>query len=267
MLNEEILARQIQTRAVDHMVQAVQDTVFEDEPFPHCIISNLFPCDLYAEMVDSLPEKSLYEPASYEKHAVAGASNRDRFNLTDKCLETLGRGRPRALWLGVRNALGSADFKAAVFTKLRGGLAIRFGKPADEAAHAEAYPRPELFRETKGYMIKPHPDTRKKVVTMQIALPSDDSQADLGTEFYRRSLNPMHLFREPRGFEIVKQSPFLPNMAYAFVVINSLTLKSWHGRTTLRTETSVRNTILNIWYANPADANPDLVRETRRVAA
>ena len=108
-------------------------------------------------------------------------------------------------------------------------------------------------------MIKPHPDMRKKVVTMQIALPSDDGQKHLGTEFYRRSFNPLHLLREPRGFEVVKQPPFLPNVAYAFAVINALTLKSWHGRTTLGGQVGVRNTILNIWYAEAAQANGDIV--------
>jgi hypothetical protein len=98
-------------------------------------------------------------------------------------------------------------------------------------------------------------------------LPADDSQKDLGTEFYRRSLNPMHLFREPRGFEVVKQAPFLPNVAYAFAVINALTLKSWHGRTTLEGDTGVRNTILNIWYARAEDANADIVKDYYRAAA
>jgi hypothetical protein len=127
-----------------------------------------------------------------------------------------------------------------------------------------AYPLPELFRETAGYVIKPHPDTRRKVVTMQIALPPDASQRDLGTEFYRRSWNPLALLREPRSFETVKRAPFLPNVAYAFVVINSLWLKSWHGRTTLRAGIGVRNTILNIWYADAKDANPDLVAQYYR---
>jgi hypothetical protein len=94
---------------------------------------------------------------------------------------------------------------------------------------------------------------------MQIALPPDNIRPNLGTQFYRRNWSPMALLREPRGFEIVKQSPFLPNMAYAFVVLNTLRHKSWHGRTTLRGDSEVRNTILNIWYAKPEDGNREIV--------
>ena len=239
------------------MVAAVERSAADSDPFPHVIVAGIFPDDLYQELLAKLPAAGEYEPFAYEKHSTDGASNRGRFVLTDASINQL-RDRQRSLWLGLRDAMGDPQFKKAVFHKLRAGLAFRFGLP-EEAAEVPAFPLPELFRETKGYSIKPHPDTRRKVVTMQIALPSDDSQSALGTEFYRRSLNPLHLFREPRGFEIVKQAPFLPNVMYAFMVINALTLKSWHGRTTISGETGVRNTILNIWYADAADANPDLV--------
>jgi hypothetical protein len=104
---------------------------------------------------------------------------------------------------------------------------------------------------------------------MQIALPADDTQRDLGTEFYRLSMNPLSLAREPRGFEIAKRAPFLPNAAYAFSVLNTLTWKSWHGRTTLEASSGVRNSLLNIWYEKPEFGNPEVIMEhyhSRRAA-
>ncbi len=257
--------REIRNVALAHMVRTINATPAEREPFPHLVAHNIFPADVYREMLTLLPQASMYEAFAYEKHSTEGASNRGRFQLTNAKIDGLA-GRQRSLWLGVRDALGSPEFKAAVFSKLRSGLAFRFGVSEEQAAKVPGYPLPELFRETSGYSIKPHPDTRKKVVTMQIALPADDAQKHLGTEFYRRSFNPLHLLREPRGFEVAKQPPFLPNVAYAFAVINALTLKSWHGRTTLGGQVGVRNTILNIWYAEAAQANGDIVAQYYKAA-
>lgn len=248
-----------------HMVAAIERAWVDSNPFPHFIVEGIFPDDVYAEMLASLPDPSLYHAVSYEKHADSGVSNRGKFALTNECIAELS-GRQRSLWLAVRDALGAPRFKQAVFGRLGEGLAYRFGKSPSEAAKTPGYPLPELFRETEGYQIKPHPDTRRKIVTMQIAMPEDNRQPDLGTEFYRRSLNPLALLREPRGFDVVKRSPFLPNVGYAFSVLNTLRLRSWHGRTKLSGETGVRNTILNIWYAKPEDANPDLVEQYYRAA-
>ncbi len=251
--------------ALPHMVAAIERAWLDDYPFPHFIVEGIFPDDLYREILASLPEPRLYQPVSYLRHADRGVSNRGKFALTEDCLDQL-LGRQRSLWLGVRDALGAPEFKQAVFVRLASGLAYRFGMTPAEAAEMPGYPMPEILRETAGYKIKPHPDTRRKVVTMQIALPPDNSQPDLGTEFYRRSYNPLSLLREPRGFEVVKRSPFLPNVAYAFAVLNTLMRRSWHGRTRLRGESGVRNTILNIWYARPEDANAHLVEQYYRSA-
>jgi len=252
-------------RTLEHMVRAVSAATAERHPFPHVIIDGLFPFEIYREMLVLLPPRPLYEAFQYEKNARGGQSTRERFQLTNASIDRMS-GRQRSLWLAVRDTLGSPAFRAAVFQQLRSGLAIRFGIAEDKAAGTPGYPLPELFRETSGYSIKPHPDTRKKLVTMQIALASDRTQEHLGTQFFRRSLNPAHMLREPRGFEVVKQAPFLPNTGYAFSVINNLRLKSWHGRTTLVGNTGIRNSILNIWYASAEDANPDLVKEYYRAA-
>lgn len=252
---------------MDHVVGAVNATPFLDDPFPHVVVRGFFPKDVYADLQRLLPAPDAYEPFSYEKHNDKnGESNRKRFCLESKFIDKLPS-QQRDLWYAIRSVLGSVDLKEAVFNKLRTGLTMRYGNEPDSAHSLPGFALPELFRETATYHIKPHPDTRKKVVTMQIALPTDDSQEALGTEFYKRSLWPGSWLREPVGFEIVKTMPFLPNTTYAFVVLNTIRLKSWHGRSTLTPMCGVRNSILNIWYAKAEDANREIVAENEAMKA
>jgi hypothetical protein len=243
------------------MVESVCASTAQTDPFPHVIVGDFFPSDVYDDLLDALPPDEQYEKFGYAKfHAKDGSSNRRRFGMEDKWLDRLPTAQ-RSLLYAVRQALGSNLVKRAVFAKVSAGLAFRFGMPESEASDLDGYALPELFREFACYRIKPHPDTRRKVVTMQISLPRDNSQPQLGTEFYRRSLNPVHLMREPHGFEVVKCTPYVRNSAYAFSVLNKITWKSWHGRSTLPANDVVRNTILNIWYTNEADANRDVYRQ------
>ena len=67
---------------------------------------------------------------------------------------------------------------------------------------------------------------------MQIYLPQDDTQRELGTSIYK--VSPMGVFAwKTYGLVKDKTVPFLPNSGYAFVVIHpaySLLRSSWHGR-------------------------------------
>ncbi|MFG0261788.1 MAG: hypothetical protein ACF788_05295 [Novipirellula sp. JB048] len=246
---------------LNHMVQTVENAPYFDDPFPHFIASGFIPSDSYEQLLASFPTLEHYEAFSYEKHHTQdGESNRKRFCLEAQSIDRLEE-EPRTFWYTLRHALGSRALKDAVFTKLAAGLALRYQVPEQQVRELPGFALPELFRETEGYSIKPHPDTRKKVVTMQFALAADDSQRLLGTEFYRRSVNPMAWLREPRGFDIVKQAPFLPNTVYAFSVLNTISLKSWHGKSTLAPQQGVRNSLLNIWYEKVENANPELAEE------
>ncbi|MGQ0637693.1 MAG: hypothetical protein ACT4QC_24205 [Planctomycetaceae bacterium] len=238
----------------------------ESEPFPHIFVEEFFPPTIYHEMLSRLPAETHYEPFQYEKHATRdGKISRTHFPLTSRAIDRLDP-RDGLVWYAIRDVLRSQEIKQATFTRLAGGLVFRYGVRPGQVLDLPAFAYPELFRETGGYCIKPHPDTRRKVVTMQIALPADDARPGLGTQFYRRSYNPLTLLREPRGFEIARRAPFLPNFAYAFVVLNTLALKSWHGRTTLAAGSTPRNTILNIWYERADEAGTDYIDEQRATA-
>lgn len=247
--------------ALDHMLNQVQSIHVDDDPFPHFSVRPFFPNDVYSDLLNRLPSSEAYEAFGYEKNRTSdGNSSRKRFCLENSWLERLPADQ-RPFWFSIRSALGSLDLKRAVFSKLADALSFRFQCDPSAAADLPGYALPELFRETTGYRIKPHPDTRKKVVTMQVSLATEANQKGLGTEFYRRSLRPAHWLREPKGFELVKEMPFLPNAAYAFAVLNTLRLKSWHGRSALPDGCGVRNSILNIWYHSPEQANKDLITE------
>lgn len=246
---------------LDHTLRQVQSIRVDDDPFPHFSIHPFFPHDVYSDLVKRLPSSETYEAFGYEKNRTSdGDSSRKRFRLENSWLERLPADQ-QPFWFSIRSALGSLDLKRAVFAKLADALSFRYQCDPSAASELPGYALPELFRETTGYRIKPHPDTRKKVVTMQISLATAADQQGLGTEFYRRSLRPAHWLREPKGFELVKAMPFLPNAAYAFAVLNTLRLKSWHGRSALPDGSGVRNSILNIWYHSPEHANKDLITE------
>ena len=250
------------------MIDAIDACDVLDDPYPHFILRGIFPDDIYETALHLLPAKKKYDVFNYSSKPSADPPSRWRFDMSDRAIAALGA-EAQGFWLGLRDALGCVDLKRTVFRKLATGLAFRYSVAEHEAADLPGYPLPALFREESGYSIKPHPDTRKKVVTFQIALPEDDTQEHLGTQFYRRSLNPMSLTRKPRGFEIVKTAPFVANVAFAFVVLNTLTKKSWHGRTALTDTDGVRNTLLNIWYSKPEKGHPDMVAEhdpSRRAA-
>jgi hypothetical protein len=96
--------------------------------------------------------------------------------------------------------------------------------------------RPVLFRDITGYKISVHADNLDKVITSQIYLPRDESQAHLGTSFHRR--------KGDRSFEKVKTLPFTPNSGYAFPV----TTESWHSVEQMRESDGARDTLMLIWY-------------------
>ncbi len=250
---------------LDHLTAAIDHVAAVVEPFPHFVVREFFPDEVYQDLLRELPDTALYEPFGYGKHhAATGESNRLRFQLTRESLNRLDA-RGRTFWLTIRSVLGSVELKRLAFEKVAAGLAYRYSIDQADVASLPGFALPELFHERGGYAIAPHPDTRRKVVTMQIALPRDDSQRELGTEFYARSLKPASLIRPPRGFVIARRMDFLPNTAYAFAVLNTFRLKSWHGRTAIPAGLGERNSILNIWYAKVEDANAELAEEVGQI--
>ena len=241
--------RNITEVVLAHLLKRIDCTAAIHEPFGHIYLEEVFPQDVYDLLLKSLPSPEMYAQAA-ERHYGHGTHIRLMYKLTKAGLARL-TSEQQPLWSGIAAALTAPKLKCAMYQKLSRDLVFRYGVAAAQVADLAGYSRPTLYRETQGFEIPPHPDTRKKVVTMHLYLPADGSQLDLGTALYRRRLVAWPFGPWQRRFEKVKQFPFQPNSGYAFVVNNKITRKSWHGREQLPPGAGVRNTLLNTFYEEP----------------
>jgi hypothetical protein len=246
-------AKEIATRSLEHLLGRIEATPAIQEPFTHIFLEDVLPSDVYAQVLAGLPDESQYGgTAERYQRGEAGGFVRKMFQFTPTNLDALDPDR-RELWAGIGAALTAPELKRALYAKLARDLAYRFGVPESSCADLPGHARPMLYRETEGFEIPPHPDTRKKVVTMALYFPADRSQLDLGTSLYRRRRLALPFGDWHGRFEELKRFPFEPNSAYAFVVNNTITKKSWHGRDELPPGAGVRNTLLNTFYDAPRE--------------
>jgi hypothetical protein len=243
----------IASRVLEHLLRRIDSTPALDEPFSHIYLEEVFPWDLYERMLNHLPTAELYNRTAERHHGDGeGGYTRAMFPLIPAKLAQLSPAQ-QTLWEGIAVALAAPELKRAMFTKLARDLALRYRLPPSQVGQLTGYSRPTLYRETEGFEIPPHPDTRKKVVTMHLYLPADGSQLDLGTALYLGKVLAWPFASWQRRFVKVKQFAFRPNSGYAFVVNNKPTKKSWHGRERLPANSGVRNTLLNTFYETPRE--------------
>ncbi len=216
-----------------------------EAPYPLILFRDFFPGEFYRRLLRYFPEVDRFA-------GLNGDGTRREYALYDPRSDP-GSEEGRELWGIVRQVLLSPEIEAALRTKLDAGFRIR-AKGSREGWPVPMHPRPVLYTDLDGYAIKPHPDTRRKVLTMQIYLPADDSQRDLGTTIYK--ISPMGVFAW-KSYGLVKDKtvPFLPNTGYAFVVIHpaySPLKSSWHGREAISVPLErPRLSILNTYYREP----------------
>jgi hypothetical protein len=241
-------AREIHARVLAHLLARVRAAAAWDEPFTHTYLEEVFPADVYAALLATLPPADRYSAGPTPPGVPPGA--RTLYNLTTDRVRRFPAAC-RNLWRGVVAALTDPELKRGLFAKLAPDLIRRYGVENAEVPELAGHPRPTLYRDVEGFEIPPHPDTLKKVVTMHLFLPSDLSQIHLGTALYRRKPGPLSEGDGRANFAVARQFDFRPNSGYAFVVNDSAARQSWHGRERLPAGSGVRNTLLNTFYSQP----------------
>ncbi len=208
--------RRSASRLADFIVQSIEGARAVEKPFFHLEFDRVFPDDIYAQILTLMPESSDYRPMhgrSKGHDLEDGTHTRVKIDLFPEYIRNLPPEK-RSLWDVVGRALCSEPVKQAFIRRLAPGLSKRFG---EKFAKVGMYPIPILTRDIPGYLITPHTDTRWKGITVQLYLPKDDANTDIGTIFHEKL---------PDGSLPKKaQMRFAPNSGYAFAVGTD----TWHS--------------------------------------
>jgi hypothetical protein len=222
------------------LVAAVERSELRHKPFDHVYMEGVLEPASYRSLLAALPDRHFFH---YLKHRDAlradGTSTRLRLYLYPELVARLPADL-RGMWMPIAKALCSDNLEVAFKRKFRGALEERFKTPVEKIG---LYPIPILLRDQPGYRIGVHSDVPTKAITAQFYLPSDNSQADIGTIFHEAD--------KGEGAERTTQMQFLPASGYAFPV--ALT-KSWHSAATVSEAHGERITMMVTYYVADSPA-------------
>jgi hypothetical protein len=218
------------------LVRVVERSPLLSAPFDHIQMESVFPSGFYRQMLDALPAREKFHQL-YHRDALRndGSSTRLRLYLYRENLWRLPASQ-RRIWSQIVAALSAPQLELAFKRKFRAALEDRF---QIEAEQVPLYPIPILVRDQPGYRIGIHSDALSKAITVQLYLPSDASQAHLGTIF--------HTTRAKDDTDQPLAMRFLPATGYAFAVRKK---ESWHSAPTTTEADGERRSIMLTYYVD-----------------
>jgi hypothetical protein len=208
-------------RLAERLAALVAAARIEPVPAPYIFIENVFPDDLYANI---LRQFDLAAPFFKEKVHVTGEryfgsySERMEIGLADlRVLSPVA-----AFWEEIFRALKSEAFFTALLGKFRPGFEARFGKAAATPALRGRIARTMLLcHHRPGFHVGPHTDAPRKVLSCVINCAERPGLEHLGTVLYLPKQKGLtsdgteHL--NPASFDRVRVIPFRPNSVLIFL--------------------------------------------------
>jgi hypothetical protein len=224
-------------RLANFVAQSIEQARAIEKPFFHLEFDHVFPDDVYAQILTLKPDATDYRPMhgrSKGHDLTDGTHTRVKIDLFPEYIRNLPA-QKRALWDMVGRALCSDKVRQAFIRRLAPGLSKRFGSAF---AKVGMYPIPILTRDIPGYLIPPHTDTRWKGITVQLYLPADDANTDIGTIFHEKLADGSLPKRT--------QMRFAPNTGYAFAVGDD----TWHSADPVHDRVTSRDSILLTYFVD-----------------
>ena len=200
--------------ARSHAARAVAGAALELDPFPHVIVDEVLPPDLYEALIEAIPPRVFFEDRPVNKQQVSVPP-------------MLAPAHSRQLWKFVCAELIQRSLVDVIVDKFRAPLTSYLQRywpdlePGDRALRLAASEGRVLLRRP-GYAIPPHRDPRWGFITLLLYLARPGDPGAWGTQLYRvpedseaPSAQPFWMHDVPR--EVVADVRFVPNRAVIFL--------------------------------------------------
>ena len=180
----------------EHIKHKIMNAQIHQYPYPHISINEIFPPEFYEEILENIPETSLYTP----KPKYPGRKTK---TLDD--LEKLEKSKQK-FWNDIIQLLRSEEFANILLEKFS----------VSKKGHSDLF----IHKDLDDYEVTPHRDIRSKLITYLFYLAENSNGKNLGT--YLLVPNNGQEIEETTKhlpwdqFKIVKEIEYLPNTFFAF---------------------------------------------------
>ncbi len=214
----------------DHIELKFLEAEIEASPFPHLIIENLFPEDVFKSILELNPfkkidgEEWISQKKTQDPNRVTSTPYylRKQINLGNR-LQNLSSSKAQEFWNSIRACFISADhwFENLVINKYSTYFEIRFGDFLKSPVFFDDF-KTEFFlqRHQQGYFIGPHTDVPTRVFTCIFSFADSCGYEKYGTQICipKDSMNRCwgnghHSWND---FKVVKIAPYKPNNFFLF---------------------------------------------------
>jgi len=203
----------------DYALDKIERAEVVAEPFPHIIISHLFPDAFFQDLIGNFPDRSQFQKATY-----AGTGHGKKTSRYQEHGFVYRNLEQHEYFHIVNDLFASEAFSRALLTKFSRALPNGF-TPIPPRKHpmfkdgASNYTCVFDFQiDLPGYEIPPHRDIEEKIVTFQFFLVADDSLRNYGT-----------LFCKPKNGKATTDRPWLARTAGRLFDKVARVLKREHG--------------------------------------
>lgn len=227
--------------------EKLDEAVVEVDPFPHIIVRDILPPDLYQKVQAHWPDPSIFTPSR--------SPQRRHLYVTKGCAEARKELPPsEALFWRTFGEIVVKYIKVKVIERLTPFLCYKFPDASEEELESIRKKmtffdsrRDSLMVDFAGYSIGRHVDQAYLLAGMLIYCPEDEQHLEFGTSFYEAingetsidvGTSPPHL--RLNSFRLVKTAPYAPNTLVVFMQ----NPKGWHGVEPLNDPSYMRKTYL-----------------------